>query len=130
MVKYKPRVGVGAKAKILARMIYPRQQVMDNKEEVDVILIGEEDETINCKQQLCYSLTINGAQYKNFALKGYVHVFEEGNEKDIFDPTLPGPPKDATSNAKKHLYEFLLDGTVPIEAKDKDGNVTISIEDI
>lgn len=67
-------------------------------------------------------------------------MFEEGNEKDIFDPTLPAPPKDAAlmeekvkwkrSNAKKLLYEFLLDGTVPTEAKDKDGNVSMSIEDI
>ena len=94
MVKYKPRAGAGAKAKILAKMIYPRQQVTHDKEEVEVILIGEEEKTINHKQQLCYSFTINGTDDRGYALKRYVHMFEEGYEKAIFDPTLLGPPKD------------------------------------
>lgn len=139
--KYKPRAGVGAKAKIFTKMIYPRRQVVDMKEESTVILIGEEQKMINRKQQECYTFTIDGADPSSdvfYAIKRYVHVFEEGI--DAFDTTLPGPPKEnileekkvkwKKSKAKRILYDLLMDGTIPMEDKDADGNVTMPIEDI
>jgi hypothetical protein len=123
---YKPRAGGGAKAKILTRMIYPRRNLKDKKDQSIVILIGEEEKIINKKNQQCYTFVVEGDDETCYAIKQFVHVFEEGDKSKLFDPNLPGPeeksketekklPKWRKSKAKTLLYEFLVDGTVPME---------------
>jgi hypothetical protein len=130
MAKYKPRAGVGAKARILTKMIYPRRTASDPKAETNVVLVAEEEKTINKKKQPCITFTVEGEDGLCYAIKRYVHVYEEGDT--VFDPSLPGPkekkeklPKWRKSKAKKLLYEFLMDGTIPMT---DDG--TLSIEEI
>jgi hypothetical protein len=127
MVKYKPRAGEGAKAKILTRMIYPRHQDNEPKSESIVVLIDEADITVNRKLQQCYRFKVDGDDDQIcHAIKRYVHVFEEGDKDKLFDPTLPGPEEQSKekkkkkdnwrkSKAKQILYEMLMDGTVPME---------------
>ena len=121
--KYKPRAGIGAKARILTRMIYPRRKVDDPKHESVVVLIAEETKTINGKDQPCFTFSIDGEVCH--AIQRYVHVFEEGEGANIFDKDLPGPPEEdlmlenkvkwRKSEAKRILYDFLMDGTAPME---------------
>ena len=130
--KYKPRAGEGAKAKILTKMIYPRRVVADAKDESEVVLVAEESKTINKKEQACYTFKLQDGEICH-AIKRYVHVFEEGDESKVFDKTLPGPPKEdpslerkvkwRKSEAKRLLYGFLIDGTVPYDG-------TMSVEDV
>ncbi|KAG7342240.1 hypothetical protein IV203_007332 [Nitzschia inconspicua] len=136
-MKYKPRAGEGAKASILTKMIYPKRAVNDPKEaSVIVVLISEEEKSVNRRQQQCYTFYIEGDTSNIcYAIKRYVHVTEEGDPSKLFDPSLPGPhqqiigaaekEKWRKSKAKRLLYEFLMDGIVPME---DDG--TMSLEDI
>jgi hypothetical protein len=141
MVKYKPRAGVGAKATVLTRMIYPRREVEDKKHKSTIVLIAEESRKINRKDQPCYTFTIQDEPDAfHYAIVRYVHVHEEGEEAQVFDKSFPGPPevdhslekklKWRKSRAKQILYGFLMDGTVPAEEKDANGNITMSLEDI
>ncbi|KAG7370155.1 hypothetical protein IV203_027901 [Nitzschia inconspicua] len=135
--KYNPRAGEGAKASILNKMIYPKRAVNDPKEaSVIVVLISEEEKSVNHRQQQYYLFYIEG-DTSNIchAIKRYVHVIEEGDASKLFDPNLPGPHKQIIgaaekgkwhkSKAKCLLYEFFMDGIVPME---DDG--TMSLEDI
>lgn len=130
----KPRAGEGARANILTKMIYPRRSAENPKEQSTVVLIAEEEKTINKKQQQCYTFRIEGGdETVCYAVKRYVHVFEEGDKSKLFDPSLPGPEEQSKetkkllkwrkSKAKKILYEFLMDGTIPMED-------TMPLEDI
>ncbi|KAG7371041.1 hypothetical protein IV203_019611 [Nitzschia inconspicua] len=134
--KYKPRAGEGAMARILTKMIYPKRAVNDPKEVSFIVLISEEEKSVNRRQQLCYTFYIEGDTSNIcYASKRYVHVIEEGNASKLFDPSLPGPHQQSIgavekekwrkSKAKRLLYEFLMDGIVPME---DDG--TMSLEDI
>jgi hypothetical protein len=138
--KYTPRAGEGAKAKVLTKMIYPRRYLQDPKHQSVVVLIAEEEMLVNRKQQKCYTFTIDGGEEEDgamcYAIQRYVHVFEEGDTAKLFNPSLPGPndqifqktKKEAKwrkSKTKKLLYDFLMDGTVPME---EDGSMMI--EDI
>ena len=90
---FKPRAGKGAKARILTKMIYPRRQANAGEQSI-VIIEAEEEITINRKQQQCYTFKVeaDGANATIcHAIKRYVHVTEEGDAADLFDPSLPGP---------------------------------------
>ncbi|KAG7350012.1 hypothetical protein IV203_012609 [Nitzschia inconspicua] len=58
--KYKPRAGEGAIARILTKMIYPKRAVNDPKEVSVIVLISEEEKSVNRRQQLCYTFYIEG----------------------------------------------------------------------
>jgi hypothetical protein len=78
------------------------------------------------------------------AVKTHFKITEEGKKEDLFDP--PGPDEEEEvdvrgpfrepkikwrkSKAKQLLYEAIMDGVVPLEAKDEHGNMTMSIKDI
>jgi hypothetical protein len=121
------RAGEGAKAEILTRMIYPRRNVPDKKEKSIVILIEKKTIEINKKQQQCYTFKNEGDDNDQvyYAITRYIHVIEEGNTENLFDPTLPAPEpskkekvkkeKWRQSKAKKILYDLLMDGTVPMQ---------------
>jgi hypothetical protein len=134
----KLRAGAGAKAKILRKMIYPRRNAQDAKAESVVVLISEERKTINRREQMCYTFHVEGDDGNDicYAIKRYVHIFEEGDERNLFDPSRPAPKQQEQhkgeekgkwrkSKAKQLLCEFLMDGTVPMKDDGK-----MSIEDI
>ena len=138
MKRHKLRAGKGAKAKVLTKMIYPRRPVDDPKQESIVVLASEEEMEVNRRKQQCYTFQVNGGDSDVcYAIKRYVHVFEEGDEAKLFDTNLPGPDRQAQptkkgkeekwkkSKAKQRLFELLMDGTIPME---KDG--TMTYEDI
>lgn len=103
MVRYKPRAGEGAKARLLTKTIYPRRQVDDPKSESTVVLIEEAEIRVNRKQQQCYRFKVDGDADDQicYAIKRYVHVFEEGDKTKLFDPTLPGPEEQSKEKEKK-----------------------------
>ena len=135
----KMRAGAGAKATVLTKMIYPRQSNPNGKS--TVVLMAEETKTINKRQQPCYTFVVDGDDNNIcYAIKRYVHVFEEGDHDKLFDPNENQRPsrqrakqqqqskenkknKWRKSKAKQILYEMLLDGTVPMEN-------TMPLEDI
>jgi len=139
MTTSKPRAGNGAKAKILTKMIYPRQPVDNPKHESIVVLVAEEEKEINSRKQLCYTFQADdGDGDICYAIKRYVHVFEEGDEAELFDTNLSGtdqqtrqPQKKGKqeswkkSKAKQRLYELLMDGVIPI-----DNNNTMTFEEM
>lgn len=121
MAKYKPRAGVGAKAKVLTKMIYPRRPVGDPKERLTVIILAEKEFMVNKKKQQCFTFKVEGDETGSIyhAIQRFVHVTEEGPKQEIFDPSLPEPPKKTgeknkwrKSKAKKMLTEFIMDGRV------------------
>jgi hypothetical protein len=99
--KYKPRARKGAKTHVLAKMIYPRRPVPDPKQKCAVVLELEEERTVNGKLQRCYTFNIDGAGDICHAIGCYVHVYEEGNTANLFDPSLPGPDDPAFQKPKK-----------------------------
>jgi hypothetical protein len=130
---YEPRAGEGAKAIILTKMIYPRRRAKNATAHSTVTLIAEKNININRKVQRCYTFYVEDVEIC-YAIKRYVHVFEEGDKSKIFDLTLPGPeskeqekkiPTWRKSKAKRLLYQLLMDGTVPIE-----DDPSIPLEDI
>jgi hypothetical protein len=130
-MKFKPRAGKGARATVLTKMIYPRRQVEDPKEKSTVTLLEEKEILINRKEQFCYTFHVDGNSEVCHAIKRYVHVLEEGEASELFDPSLPGPEqfekeqaakaktkkklKWRKSKAQQILYGMLVDGTVPME---------------
>lgn len=123
--KFKPRAGIGAKARILTKMIYPKRPANAGEQTI-VILEAEQEIMINRKMQPCYTFKIDGTNESCHAIKRYVHVTEEGDAANIFDKLLPGPedpifakPKKQVkwrkSKSKKILYELLMDGIIPLE---------------
>ena len=125
--KYKPRAGKGAKAHVLAkRMICPRRPVPDPKQKCAVVLESEEERNVNGKLQRCYTFEIDGVGDICHAIGRYVDVYEEGDTANLFDPSLPGPdnpalqkpkkpPKWRKSEAKKILYNLVMEGAVPMK---------------
>jgi hypothetical protein len=134
-MKMKMRAGAGAKATVLTKMIYPRQSNPNGKS--TVVLMAEETKTINKRQQPCYTFRVDGDDTICYAIKRYVHVFEEGDHDKLFDPNENQRPSQRSnqqqhenkknkwrkSKAKKILYDMLLDGTVPMDN-------TMPLEDI
>ena len=103
--KFQPRAGKGAKARILTKMIYPRRPWQAGQQSI-VVLQAEEQITINRKLQQCYTFRVeedggNGALCH--AIKRYVHVTEEGDAADLFDPSLPGPDDPMFQKPKKKV---------------------------
>lgn len=124
MVKYKPRAGVGAKATILTKMIYPRRVVLDPKQESTVVIKAEAEFEINRKLQKCYTFSVVDDENDLLchAIQRYVHVFEEGDTEKLFDRSLPGPAPPKTkkikwrkSKAKKLLHQLIMDGRIPLD---------------
>jgi hypothetical protein len=140
------RPGVGAKASILTRFIHPRIEDADKQHRSEVCLVSREERNINRKQQTCFTFTLinddSGIVYH--AVKTHFKILKEGKKEELFDP--PGPNDDEEeqrggpfkepkikwrkSKAKQLLYEAIIDGAVPLEAKDENGNVRMPVEDI
>lgn len=133
----KKRAGVRARASILTRFIHPPQNNQDKKHRTVVSLISRQTLVVNRKEQTCY--TFNIGDVVCHAVAKHFTIVEEGQKADLFDP--PGRDEEddqfkepkikwRKSKAKKILYGMLLDGIVPMEEKDDNGNQTMPLNDI
>lgn len=128
--------GVGAKCTVLTKFIHPRRDA-EKGHRTACKLTGRVTRRVNSKDQLCFLFSFDGAEC--FAVAKHFKVVEEGGT--FFDDAearaaISAHEKDVgfkepkiswrKSLAKKVLYNFLLDGTVPVN--DEDG--TMTIEDI
>lgn len=138
MARKKLRPGVGANASILTRFIHPRLENPDRQHRSQVVLSGREDIVVNRKLQQCFLFSLDGVDGTFHAVAKHFKILNEGPRDSFFDPADPeesGPFKEPKikwrkSRAKKLLYNDLLDGVVPMEQQDANGNETMSIEDI
>lgn len=98
---------------------------------------------VNRKKQECFVFEENNIQYH--AVMRYFKVLEEGEEDGFFfrDQAETWKAKEGNagtfqepkvkwrkSKAKRILYDFLRNGTVPLVQTDADGNETMPVEDI
>ena len=138
MVKKKLFAGVGAKCSILTKFLHPKQQNFAKDHRSDVVLIGEEKRIVNRKEQECYRCKRVGEHDTMHAVKKHFKVLEEGEPGGIFDKAQAAErqaerrQKGSTSEkenkikwkkseAKKLLYNLILEGVVPRTAKDENG---------
>jgi hypothetical protein len=122
------RPGIGAKGNVLTKFIYPKLVNADPQHCPDVVLLGEEEKVINKKAQSCYTFSIVGGPPDSIyhAVKRYVKLVKEGDrskrfievdseeEEGFAEPKI----KWRKSKAKEILYKLLVDGVVPLEARD------------
>ena len=130
----KLRAGKGAKASILTRFIKPKQHIPRNNQQhrSDVILQDTFDDE---KGRPCYEFRFadnpNGPLlYGNIR---YVKVFEEGDQEDYFEDLAEcegGKVKWQNSNARELLYQDILNGIIPLDARDEEGHETMTLQDI
>lgn len=129
----KLRAGKGAKAKVLTRFVNPKQQKRDDKDHrSEVVIVGEFDDE---KGKRCYQLVFadNPLGGEFYANARYVKVTEEGDPDCIFDlgeGESAGQIRWADSAARRLLYQDIIDEVVPLEAKDEEGNLLMSLEEI
>ena len=143
MAKKKAKVvrpGIGAKGNVLTKFIYPKLSNNDPQHRSDVVLVGQEEMTVNKKTQDCYTFSVVGGppNLAYYAIKRYVKLVKEGDRSKRFeevdsedDEEFEDPKvKWRNSKAKEVLYTLVMDEVVPLEAKDCNDRPTMAIQDI
>jgi hypothetical protein len=134
------RPGIGAKGNVLTKFVYPKQSNNDPHHRSDVVLLGEEEKIVNKKNQACYTFSVVGGppDLAYYAIKRYVKLVKEGDrskrfiEVDSEDEEEFAEPKIKwrKSEAKKILHMLVVDGVIPLEAKDANNQPTMAIQDV
>lgn len=125
------RAGVGAKATILSKYIQPKQNNVDKSHRSDIILESQFDDE---KGKACYEFRFADNPYGPllYGNTRFIKVLEEGDPEGIFDlgEGEKGMVKWKDSEARRLLYEDVLDGIIPLTAKDSEGHTTMELEEI
>jgi hypothetical protein len=134
MAKYKAklRAGVGAKASIFTRFLYPALEVTDEKHRSKVELVGVENVDIRGKEKSCFVCKVEGSNSLFYAPKTRFKLEANGPPEQFFVP-LTQTEKDEEkeklassefiepkvkwekSHAKKILYNMIMEGSIPDE---------------
>jgi hypothetical protein len=143
MAKKKAKVvrpGIGAKGNVLTKFIYPKLSNNDPQHRSDVVLVGQEEMTVNKKTQDCYTFSLIGGPpgIVYHAAKRYVKLVKEGDRSKRFDEVDSEDDEEfeepkvtwRNSRAKEVLYTLIMDEVVPLEAKDCNNRPTMAIKDI
>jgi hypothetical protein len=136
--KRRLEAGVGAKCTILTKFIHPKKTGLEEGHRTTCFLTESKTVRVNRRDQLCYFFVEGDDQF--YAVKSHFKVLEEGEKSKFFDAAARNRPETVAfkepkikwrkSKAKRILYDFLRDGTVPLHATDSNGDSTMSVEDI
>ena len=136
------RPGIGAKATVLARYVHPKGCLgVDSSTRISVELKGQERRKVSKPNQAVFIFTTTTATNNSsddlYAVQSHFTITKEGPEEGVFDPAEIGEePKQkafqeegkwAKSKAKRLLYDDIMNGTVPLEAKDANGKTTMPL---
>jgi hypothetical protein len=139
--------GVGAKCTILTRFIHPKVVLEDNGHRTKIELLSKENKKINKKQQEFFVfLCLDGPASNTigYSVRSHIVITEEGNRADFFfsDDVAAAEKRQKEENfiepkikwrksqAKKLLHAAIIDGKVPENALDNDGNEIMKLEEI
>ncbi|MEL7338943.1 MAG: hypothetical protein AAGM67_00550 [Bacteroidota bacterium] len=143
----KKKAGVGAKCTIITRFLHPKDKFgghsNDKQHRSIVTLLSKTNTKINKRDQECYVCSVPGIEECCYAVKKHFVVFEEGDKQDFFEPLTEAEKEQdrqasysekfkepkvrwKKSNARKVLFDMLLEGIVP----GSDEDTTMPIDEV
>ena len=138
MAKKKLHAGTGAEASILTRFIKPKQPLpLGNKDHRSDIILDDKFEDEKGKKFFHFRYAADISSPLLSGARSHVKVDKEGDPSLFFDGhgtadvvAFKEPKtKWRKSEAKKLLYKDIMEGRVPIDAKE-DGNNKLALKDI